>query len=192
MHRHDTGCISFVTKYEVHTTHKHPPMPVRVYFYRRMLPKISLKKKNCVKIKKSATKMLGNTRLNYSPFLHLYYSFCIWQSHLSIFLCPIQGTGRTLPFLSHGPVFCLLLPPAFLQIHWVWWVFHGAHQPAPKLCTSDGFIFTTHLFSRFRHGRKWKKLNTGFAVQVEMNIVFLKNLIFDILKDKYRHETLWL
>lgn len=23
-----------------------------------------------------------------------------------------------------------------------------------------------------------------------MNIVFLKNLIFDILKDKYRHETL--
>lgn len=52
--------------------------------------------------------------------------------------------------------------------------------------------FTTYLLPRNRDGRKWKKFSTGFAAQIEMNILFLKNLIFDILKDKCRHETLWL
>lgn len=108
-HRHSTHTISFVTRHGVHTTHNHPPIPVHVYFYRRMQPKISFKKnQNSVKIKKSATKMLGNTRLNYSHCLLLYCSFYMWQSHLFCFLYLIQGTGRTLPFLSRGPAFCSL------------------------------------------------------------------------------------
>lgn len=133
-----------LTRYGVHTTDKHQSIPVHIYFYRRMQPKNALK--NSVKIKKSTTEMLGNTRLNYSLSLHLHCSFYIWQSHHFFFLCLIQGRGRTLPFMSSGHVFCSLLTPSFLQIWWSWWVSHGAHQCASKHFTSDGFIFTTHLW----------------------------------------------
>lgn len=113
--------------------------------------------------------MWGNTKLNFSPFLHLHCSFCIGQSHQVFFLCLIEDTGRMLTFMSCGPVFCSLLKPSFLQSCWSWWVFHGAHPSTSQVMDlSSQHIFEERrsycLFSRFGDGRRWKKWSSGFAV----------------------------
>ena len=90
-----------------------PLISTHLYLYKYIFTE-ECNQKKCIKkivwrLKKSTTEMLGNTRLNYSPSLHLHCSFYIWQSHQFFFPLPRSGHGEDIAL--HEQWTCVLLTP---------------------------------------------------------------------------------
>lgn len=131
--------------------------------------------------------MLGNTRMNYSPSLHLRCSFYIWQSCQIFFSfasfraegghCPSRAVDLYFAYSSHLPS---CRPAEADRFSMMLISLHPTTSQVMDL--SSQHIFeerrSYYLFSRFGDGRRWKKWSTGFAVQFEIIPIFLKNLEF--------------
>lgn len=130
--------------------------------------------------------MLGNTRMNYSPSLHLHCSFYIYQSHPTYFsFAPFRAQGGhclswavdlCFSYSSHLPS---CRPAEADEFSVVLSKLHPSTLRVMGLSSQDIFEgwMSYHRFSRFGEGRRWKKWSPGFAVQIEIDPAFLNNLV---------------